>query len=79
MTNKRNAAWSHEGTPVSADPVALTRDLIRCPSVTPAEGGALAFLEQTLKAVGFTVHRMTFSEPGADDVENLYGRIGDSA
>jgi succinyl-diaminopimelate desuccinylase len=59
-----------------ADPVALTRDLIRCPSVTPAEGGALAFLESVLREAGFTVHRMTFSEPGTDDVENLYARLG---
>jgi succinyl-diaminopimelate desuccinylase len=64
---------------MTADPVALTRDLIRCRSVTPAEGGALAFLEKTLTAVGFTVHRMTFKEPGAEDVENLYARIGTSA
>lgn len=62
-----------------ADPVAIARDLIRCPSVTPVEGGALAFLETTLKAAGFTVHRMTFSEPGTDDVENLYARIGTAA
>jgi succinyl-diaminopimelate desuccinylase len=62
-----------------ADPVALTADLIRCPSVTPAEGGALTFLEKTLTAAGFTVHRMTFHEPGADDVENLYARIGTAA
>jgi succinyl-diaminopimelate desuccinylase len=61
---------------MSADPVALTRDLIRCPSVTPAEGGALKFLEATLKAAGFTVHRTTFKESGVDDVENLYARIG---
>ena len=61
---------------MTADPVAIARDLLRCPSVTPAEGGALAFLEQTLKAAGFTVHRMTFHEPGAEDVENLYARIG---
>ena len=60
----------------TADPVAIARDLIRCPSVTPAEGGALAYLEGRLKAAGFTVHRVTFSEPGADDVENLYARIG---
>jgi succinyl-diaminopimelate desuccinylase len=59
-----------------ADPVALTRDLIRCPSVTPAEGGALAFLESVLRGAGFTVHRMTFSEPGTEDVENLYARLG---
>src|SRR6478735_12698671 len=64
---------------MSADPVALTRDLVRCPSVTPAEGGALAFLERTLKAADFTVHRVTFSEPGAADVENLYARIGAAA
>jgi succinyl-diaminopimelate desuccinylase len=62
-----------------ADPVALAADLIRCPSVTPAEGGALTFLETTLQTAGFTVHRMTFHEPGADDVENLYARIGTAA
>lgn len=62
-----------------ADPIALTRELVRCPSVTPVEGGALAFLEKTLKAAGFTVHRMTFSEPGAEDVENFYARIGTEA
>jgi succinyl-diaminopimelate desuccinylase len=61
---------------MTADPVAIARDLLRCRSVTPAEGGALKFLETTLKAVGFTVRRMTFKEPGADDVENLYARIG---
>jgi succinyl-diaminopimelate desuccinylase len=64
---------------MSADPVTITRDLLRCPSVTPAEGGALKFLETVLKGAGFTVHRMTFSEPGADDVENLYARIGSAA
>ena len=64
---------------MSADPIALTQELVRCPSVTPSEGGALAFLEKTLKAAGFTVHRMTFSEPGTDDVENFYARIGTEA
>jgi succinyl-diaminopimelate desuccinylase len=64
---------------MSADPVAITRDLLRCPSVTPAEGGALAFLERVLSEAGFTVHRMTFHEPGAEDVENLYARIGTEA
>jgi succinyl-diaminopimelate desuccinylase len=64
---------------MTADPVAIARDLLRCRSVTPAEGGALKFLEATLKAVGFSVHLMTFSEPGADDVENLYARIGSAA
>ncbi len=62
-----------------ADPIALARDLLRCPSVTPAEGGALALLDRTLSGAGFTVHRVTFAEPGADDVENLYARIGTAA
>src|SRR5205814_8094794 len=62
-----------------ADPVAIARDLLRCPSVTPVEGGALSFLETTLKGAGFTVHRMTFSERGTADVENLYARLGASA
>jgi succinyl-diaminopimelate desuccinylase len=62
-----------------ADPLTLARDLIRCRSVTPAEGGALAYLEARLEDAGFAVHRVTFSEPGADDVENLYARIGAGA
>jgi len=62
-----------------ADPLALARDLLRCRSVTPDEGGALSYLEGLLKAAGFAVHRKTFSEPGADDVENLYARIGEAA
>src|SRR5215471_20514121 len=59
-----------------ADPVSLARDLLRCPSVTPLEGGALALVENVLSGAGFAVHRVVFSEPGADDVENLYARIG---
>jgi len=62
-----------------ADPVAIARDLIRCPSVTPAEGGALAMIERFLNRAGFTVHRVTFEEAGADPVENLYARIGNAA
>jgi len=61
------------------DPIVLARDLVRCPSVTPVEGGALKLLETTLKAAGFTVHRVTLREPGTDDVENLYARIGSAA
>jgi len=64
---------------MTADPVAIARDLLRCRSVTPAEGGALAFLQKTLTAAGFAVERVTFREPGADDVENLYARIGSAA
>jgi succinyl-diaminopimelate desuccinylase len=58
------------------DPTALARDLLRCPSVTPAEGGALALIEGVLKDAGFDVHRIIFAEPGTAPVENLYARIG---
>jgi succinyl-diaminopimelate desuccinylase len=63
----------------TADPVALARDLLRCPSVTPAEGGALALIERVLKGAGFDVHRVTFAEPGTAPIENLYARIGDAS
>jgi succinyl-diaminopimelate desuccinylase len=58
------------------DPVALTQALVRCPSVTPAEGGALALLDAVLSAEGYTVQRPVFSELGMPDIENLYARIG---
>lgn len=58
------------------DALSIARDLIRCPSVTPADAGALGVLEKALSAAGFTCHRVTFSEPGTADVDNLYARIG---
>jgi succinyl-diaminopimelate desuccinylase len=57
-------------------PLALAQALIRCPSVTPIEGGALAFIATVLGDAGFEVHRPVFSEPGTPDVENLYARWG---
>jgi succinyl-diaminopimelate desuccinylase len=61
------------------DPIALTQALVHCESVTPDEGGALSLLEHVLGAAGFTCHRMTFTEPGTPDVENLYARFGSGA
>jgi succinyl-diaminopimelate desuccinylase len=58
------------------DALSIARDLIRCPSVTPADAGALGVLETALNAAGFICHRVTFSEPGIADVDNLYARIG---
>lgn len=57
-------------TPV-IDPVALTRDLIRRPSVTPADEGAMDVLERALTGLGFHCRRMKF-----EDIENLYARRG---
>jgi succinyl-diaminopimelate desuccinylase len=66
---------------MTSSPTALSiaQDLLRCPSVTPADAGALDVLETLLKGAGFTVNRVTFSEPGTADIDNLYARIGDGA
>lgn len=53
------------------DAVELTRELIRRPSVTPADAGAMDVVEQVLAGLGFTCRRMRFGE-----IENLYARIG---
>ncbi|MEK9285337.1 MULTISPECIES: succinyl-diaminopimelate desuccinylase [unclassified Bradyrhizobium] len=58
------------------DALSIARDLIRCPSVTPADAGALGVLEKALTTAGFICHRVTFSEAGTADVDNLYARIG---
>jgi succinyl-diaminopimelate desuccinylase len=62
---------------MTADPVAIARDLIRCRSITPAEGGALAYLQDVLAKAGFRVQRATFAERGTAPVDNLYARIGE--
>jgi succinyl-diaminopimelate desuccinylase len=61
------------------DALSIAQHLIRCPSVTPADAGALGVLENLLTAHGFEVHRVTFSEPGTADIDNLYARIGKDA
>jgi len=61
------------------DALSIARDLLRCPSITPADAGALGVLENVLKGAGFDVHRVTFGEPGTADIDNLYARIGTSA
>ena len=62
----------------TVDPVALTRELIRCPSVTPKDEGALDVLERLLGRLGFTCTRLPFGE-GAESVDNLYARLGTAA
>ncbi|OQM73724.1 succinyl-diaminopimelate desuccinylase [Manganibacter manganicus] len=58
----------------TTDPAANLATLIRCPSVTPNEGGALAALETMLEPLGFSVERPVFAEDGTPDIENLYAR-----
>lgn len=61
------------------DAIAIAQALVRCPSVTPQEGGALDYLGRLLAQAGFTCRRLPFSEPGTPDVDNLFARIGEGA
>ncbi len=63
----------------SPSATAILQALLRCPSITPAEGGALDVLQDLLEPAGFMVHRLRFSEAGQPDVDNLYARIGTAA
>jgi succinyl-diaminopimelate desuccinylase len=58
------------------DPVALAQSLIRCPSVTPQDNGALDVVAEALTRLGFACHRLRFEEPGTEPVDNLYARLG---
>ncbi len=54
----------------------LAQALIRCPSVTPEDRGALDVVADALRPSGFAVERPVFSEPGYPDTPNLYARVG---
>ncbi|HYL34016.1 MAG TPA: succinyl-diaminopimelate desuccinylase [Stellaceae bacterium] len=62
----------------TVDPVVLTTELVRFPSVTPRDEGAIAHLARTLERIGFTCEVLEFAEPGAEKVLNLYARLGKS-
>jgi succinyl-diaminopimelate desuccinylase len=59
---------------IPVDPVELTRELIRCASVTPDDDGALDIVRSLAERLGFTVHRMEF-----DGTPNLFARRGDGS
>jgi succinyl-diaminopimelate desuccinylase len=56
--------------------LALAQSLIRCPSVTPVDAGALAVVEAALTGMGFCCTRLRFSSNGSPPIDNLYARIG---
>ncbi len=58
------------------DVISVAQDLIRCPSITPKNEGVMEALIHHLEVIGFTCHRMTFSDAPGEPTENLYARIG---
>lgn len=61
------------------DPVELARALVKRPSITPADEGALDIVEAALSALGFKCVRLPFEGDGAEPVDNLYARYGSAA
>ena len=64
------------GKPEPVDPVTLAAELIRCPSVTPKDAGAIDVLARALERLGFACTKLEFTEPGTESVLNLYARLG---
>lgn len=62
-----------------SNPVEIAQELIRCPSVTPDEGGALQALGKRLEQAGYEVHRVPFSDANTPDIDNLFAKIGSGA
>lgn len=58
------------------DPLPLAQSLIRCPSVTPADAGAIGVMENALKRLGFSTTRLSFGSEPDGPVENLFATIG---
>jgi succinyl-diaminopimelate desuccinylase len=63
--------------PAELDPVTLAQALMRCPSITPVDAGALDVLQGALEKLGFRCRRMVFEEAGTEPVDNLYARLGE--
>jgi succinyl-diaminopimelate desuccinylase len=61
------------------DPLSHAVTLIRCPSVTPNEAGALDYAESQLAKAGFNCRRLRFVSDGLPEIDNLYARIGTGA
>ena len=63
-------------TQAAVEAAALAARLIRRPSVTPRDEGALAIVAESLESLGFTCHRLVFGGDGNDEIQNLYARWG---
>ena len=61
---------------INFDPVILTQALIKCPSITPKDEGALNIVQNHLESLGFNCTRLPFSDKNSYDVDNLFATIG---
>ena len=56
--------------------VNLAKELIRFPSVTPKDAGAIKFLSKKLKLLGFSCQILEFKDKKSKPIKNLYARLG---
>tara|TARA_Y100000590_G_scaffold468853_1_gene653489 strand:- start:11490 stop:12671 length:1182 start_codon:yes stop_codon:yes gene_type:complete len=61
---------------INFDCVALTQALVRCPSITPKDEGALQVIQDHLEHLGFECQRLPFAEKGFEQIDNLFAKIG---
>ena len=58
------------------DELQLSKDLIRFPSVTPIDAGAINYLSKKLKQLGFNCKVLEFKDKKNPTIKNLYARLG---
>ena len=61
---------------INFDPISLTQALVKCPSITPKDEGALNIVQDHLTSIGFTCTKLPFSDPNSYNVDNLFATIG---
>jgi len=54
----------------------LAKELIKFPSVTPKDVGAIRYLSKQLKKLGFDCKILEFKDKGSKPIKNLYARLG---
>ena len=54
----------------------LAKELIRFPSVTPKDAGAIGYLSKILKKLGFSCRILQFEDKTSKPIKNLYARLG---
>ena len=61
---------------INFNPIKLTQALVKCPSITPKDEGALNIVEEHLNHIDFKCTKLPFSDKNTYDVNNLFATIG---
>ena len=61
---------------INIDEIKLSKELIKFPSITPVDAGAIKFLSKKLKSLGFKCNILEFKDKKSKPIKNLYARLG---